>query len=561
VIFRNENGQALTAQDLERHLRENPGGAVIAELGAAAEQTGATRIELDKPFPENTAEGRLGNAVVQDVDSAGEKFPLYHTVKQVVEEIINSFFEPPTPNTIDPPGCELNGTCHPAAWPCPGAPGEARPNCPPEDGTGGGSGTDDCVSQPCAWQGEEYCPPDWAPGGWYGASNSQFSDGLLPRQLTQQDRIEHCICQATDPSYAATGTPSVRSAAMCPAKREQVAHFCLAAQWGPDQPIPPECLGELQPAHTDNREWMGRICDQIRCPENQDSVPAGDHCACISATTPLVGDPVGELCRQRGWAARCEEGTSCVCGAEGYGDLPYNDPTCRNDPTTFPGSLDRLSTPNPDRLLVFTDPRTPNELFLGMRDDSRTASRVVSAVLPALERSTLPAIGTGVSTRLLATEAASSGVIQLYLHNAENNVFHEFADQCELRTLTPGQATACDLTPDNSQRRSKWNDCFRSGGCAMELTMQGTPAAFDGILGFTAPVFNGTLTATGTLPQVCPRPAPDIFVRDLSSLWEGLGGTRDAPSVDITLGSGTVFELPPTTFTINPNLIRFVNPG
>lgn len=562
VIFSNENGQALSAEEIQRHLNENP-GAFVAEMQVQSDQNNASRIELDKPFPENSAEGRLGNAVVQDVDSAGEKFPLYHTVKQVVEEIVNTFFEPPVPNTIDPPGCEQSGTCHPAAWPCPGAPGETRADCPPDDGSGGASGQDDtCLHQPCAWQGEEYCPPDAVQGGWYGASNSQYSDGRLPRQITQQDRIEHCLCQATDPGYAATGTPSVRASAMCPAKREQIAHYCLAAQWGPDDPIPAECLGELQPAHRDRGEWLNRICDKVRCPENQYASPAGDHCECIALTTSVLGDPLAEICRQRGWAARCEEGTDCVCGVDGYGDVPFNDPACLNDPATFPGSLDRISTPTPDRLLVFTDPRTPDDLFVGMRDDSTTVSRVVSAILPSYPVSTLPAIGTGVNTRLVMTEAATSGVFQLYLHNPANNVFHEFADQCELRTLTAGQPATCNLTPDNSQRITKWNDCFRSGDCSFELTVQATPAAFNGIVGFTAPVFSGALRpATSPLPPSCPRPGPDIFIRDLSPLWESVGGTPDAPSADITLGSGAVLEVPPTTFTIDPGLIRFLNPG
>jgi hypothetical protein len=561
VVVADENAEAIAAEELERYMQENP-DANVPEVIIISEQSQepapVTRIEFDKPFSEETPEGRLGNALKKDADSQLERIPFYHTTTQIIEEIVNSVLDPkgPTePNTVDPPWCSLNGTCFgEAAWPCPGAPGEEpRDNCPPEDGTAGGSSVEE----------QQYCPPDWAPGGWYGASNSQYGNGQPPREIAQSDRIEHCFCEALDPGYVATGTPSARASAMCPSKREQVAHYCLAAQWGPDDPIPPECLGELEPAHVDDQEWMHRICQQIRCPENQYAVPDGDRCHCIALTTDVVGDPRAEICRLRGWAAHCEEGTDdCVCGGQGYGDSPYNDPTCENDPTTFPGSLERISTPTPERLVVFADPRTPDDLFLGMIDNSTTSNQPISALLPAFDRSTLPAIGTGVSTRLLTTEAASSGVFQLFLHNPETGVFHEYADQCEIRTLTAGQPAVCDLTPDNSQRRAKWNDCFRSGPCAFELTLQGTPPAFNGIVGFTAPVFNGTLQPT-TAPRLpeCPRPTPDIFIRDLHPLWRDLGGTPVAPNVDLTLGSGGVVRLPPTTFTVNPDQFRFVNPG
>lgn len=568
VILANEHGQALSEQERKAYLDANP-NAIVAVVLTRSEQTEGSRIELDKPFTESTVPGRIGNAVMQDIDAQGEEAsPWYHTIKQVAEEYVNAVVDfitgpgdqTPRDPAMNPPGCELTGQCYPEAWPCPGAPGEPpRENCPPEDGAAGGSGTSPGGS---GTDDTQYCAPDFAPGGWYGASNWEYSDGGPPRQISQQDRIEHCLCQAMDPGYVATGTPSVRASAMCPSKREQSAQYCLAAQWGPDEPIPPECLDELQPAHTDNQDWMNRICLQITCPPDHYGVPVGDRCKCMSLTTNVVGDPRGEICRRMGWAAHCEEGTDCVCGGQSYGDSPYNDPTCLNDPTTFPGSLERISTPNPERLVVFADPRTPDDLFLGMVDRSTTSSQVVSAVLPAFDVSTLPAIGTGVSTRLLATEAASSGVFQLFLHNPQNSVFHEYADQCELRTLVAGQPAVCDLTPDNTQRRTKWNDCFRSGTCAFELTLQGTPAAYNGILGFTAPVFSGALqAAAGALPPGCPRPSPDLFVRDLSSLWRDLGGTPDAPSVDLTLGSGAVLGLPPTTFTVNPDLFRFLNPG
>jgi hypothetical protein len=303
---------------------------------------------------------------------------------------------------------------------------------------------------------------------------------------------------------------------------------------------------------------MSKVCDKILCPSDQVATTDIDRCEC-RPRPPVVGDPTGTHCAALGRVIRCEEGTTCVCGDKGYGDAPFNDPACLNDPTTYPGSLERITTPTPERVFVFTDPRTPDDRFIGLRDDSPTASRVTSAVLPPLYRNTVESVGTGVTTRLVTTETTVSGVFQLFLHNPANNVHHEFVDQCELQTLAAGQPTLCNLTPDNTQRRGAWEACLRSGGCAMEFTTQGTPVLYDGVVGFTVPLFVGTPSLTaGVRPQQCPPPGPvpDLYVRTVNPLWDLLGGTPEQPIVDLPLGSGDRARLNPTLPSFNPDMIQ-----
>jgi hypothetical protein len=396
--------------------------------------------------------------------------------------------------------------------------------------------------------GQHYCGTDFVSGGWYAASGPQFTNGRQEPQITQTDRLQHCLCKAVEPLYGGSGgaLAGVAMSKTCPSPSEKLAQECLSAPPGnDDNPMPSlQCRNLLKPAQTPDNVWTSRICDRERCPDGKVAITSADGTSCECRVEPqIVGGGLG--CPVSNVALCLPDNTApCLCEPIDFGNVPFgDDPTCRIDMTAFPGSLDAWTLPDPGLIDQHTIGGTS---FLAVQTGVKSQ---VAAVSPTFYRNTFPAIGTVMHQPafISATRPASANLdVQLYCTNPGNNLFHGYMGQCRLNSLTPGTPGNCDITLTASLR----NSCFEGGsGFTLEWDVQ-APTVYKGFVGVGGFAFQGTLqqTAASVLAPVCPRPPPDVFVPTIRPLFEALGGSPAVRTINYELGIGGTVPVKPIVY-------------
>lgn len=389
-------------------------------------------------------------------------------------------------------------------------------------------------------ENKKYCTPDFAPGGWYGIPDTigNLRIERNPRQMTQGDRLDHCLCMVMDRNYedplGATGI----SSAMCPSEEERVMQECLTAPLGPDDGRKPHCFKDLMPADVLQDTWDARICAQKRCVENQMPATQPDgSCECERRDNALGSSP--QLPCRANEVARCTDDTTCnLCTRLDNGTIPWVEPGCLNDPASFPGPLSHWILSNPDLVQIHTV-NNQQLMMLGAAPDGTN-----SVITPLQRKAGYTATGTQLVFDTMISRAPSVGQnldIQLFCDNASRNLHRSpqitpSGSPCRMNSLAPGSAGTCTFNLNT--------DC-RGDGNVWEIVVQ-APSSYRGVVGFGAPRMAGTLTTVPTdiVNPTCPRPAPNTLVPVVNPLYDYVGGglVRTLPAF------GGTFEIPPSTW-------------
>jgi hypothetical protein len=485
-----------------------------------------TDIELSKEDAEYFR--KLGKANTKDV----EKVPFIGpTLKVTIDEVIDR-----TPDETIERGLEIfiDGVLQ---LMCSGPMGYAAYMCddafPDDPAPGGGE--------------QQYCGPDFAPGGWYAAGGPRLRTGRRSRQMNESDRLQHCLCKTMEPVYGGFGAgPSgVGISRSCPQPAEKIAHECLSTPQGPDDSPTPslQCMTVLQPAQADTNVWRAKICQTKRCPDGQiGTLQTNDTCEC-ETLPPVVGKP--DLGCPAANVALCtpDNAAPCLCQPIDFGNVPFgNDPGCRTDMTAFPGSLDGWTLPDPGLIAHHT---IGSSHYLAFEMGTKSQ---VAAVSPTFFKNTFPAIGPVMRSPAFISANRPTGVnldIQLYCTNPGNNLFHGYMGQCRLNNFTVGAPGNCDITLTSSLM----SQCFDGGGFTLEWDAQ-APTTWRGFMGIGGFEFRGTplqQTPASALAPVCPRPPIDSFVNVIRPLWDDLGGSPSTPDISYALGIGGLVRVNPVT--------------
>jgi hypothetical protein len=363
------------------------------------------------------------------------------------------------------------------------------------------------------------CAPDFDTGGagWYQTDGKPSAS----RQLTQDDRINHCTCELLDAKYSGRAS-SLKASVGCPSAEEKFREDCIAqpdprSLPNPDaSPVKPECLNALSPP-TNLVTRQTRICNAVLCGSGEMRMTYLDGtCGCVA----VFNDPAQGIPCTNGLFSMCtgEDPNSNTCGCPPLNPGPIgNDPLCQYIPnnTNWPGLLSGFSVVN--RADVFPSVIgsqqfamvKPNKSLVGPTIFTRSLTKV-----PAASTSNPPKLRV---SALISKKPPTGGNIDLQIYITSRGtpsgtmpLTHDFAGQVRLNNLTAGAATQVDIPLFvGSSQATMLSRGFSGKSLNIEYTLQ-APSGYARYIGIGAQDFVGASTARPSTDTaaICLPPTP-----------------------------------------------------
>jgi hypothetical protein len=363
------------------------------------------------------------------------------------------------------------------------------------------------------------CAPDFDTGGagWYQTDGKPSAS----RQLTQDDRINHCTCELLDAKYGGRAS-SLKASVGCPSAEEKFRQDCISqpdprSMPNPDaSPVKPECLAALSPP-TNLVTRQTKICNAVLCGSGEMRMTYLDGtCGCVTT----INDPAQGLPCTNGLFSMCtgEDPNSNTCGCPPLNPGPLgNDPLCQYVPnnTNWPGLLSGFSAI--DRKDVFPSVIgtqqfamvKPNKSLVGPTIFTRSLTKT-----PAASTSNPPRLRLNA---LISKKPPTGGNIDLQIYVTSRGtpsgtmpLTHDFAGQVRLNNLTAGTATQVDIPLfAGSSQATMLNRAFSGKSLNIEYTLQ-APSGYTRYIGVGAQDFVGASTARPSTDTaaLCLPPTP-----------------------------------------------------